>query len=138
MINPRLYAVVAAFALALTCITAITGTANARNIYDGAWSVLIITHEGPCDRTYRYGVQIANGMVSYDGAAAGPFSITMQGRVTPKGAVRVLLQAGSQWADGSGRLVKNRGTGVWQGQGMSGSCAGVWEAERRPATPPSR
>ena len=127
----RLRALVATFALTLTCICAIAGAANARSIYDGAWSVLIVTKEGNCDRTYRYGVQIADGMVSYDGAG-GLITINMQGRGTPKGAVRVLLQAGSQWADGSGRLTKNRGTGVWRGQGMGGICAGVWEAERRP------
>ena len=132
MISRRRHALVAGFALALTCIPALTGAANARSIYDGAWSVLIVTNQGPCDRTYRYGVLIADGMVSYDGANAGLIAIKMQGRVTPKGAVRVILQAGSQWADGSGRLTKNRGTGVWRGQGMGGTCAGVWEAERRP------
>jgi hypothetical protein len=128
MISQRLRAFVPTLVLALSGLAAVTSTANARTIYDGAWSVLIITNAGACDRTYRYGVQIADGMVIYDGG--GP--ITMQGRVTPKGAVRVLLQAGSQWADGSGRLTKNRGGGVWRGQGISGTCTGTWQAERRP------
>jgi hypothetical protein len=135
MISQRLRAfvptLVLAPTLALSGIAALGSTADARTIYDGAWSVLIITDVGDCDRAYRYGVQITDGMVSYDGT--GPIQITMQGKVTPKGAVRVILQAGSQWADGSGRLTKNKGGGVWKGQGMGGTCTGTWEAERRPS-----
>jgi hypothetical protein len=116
-----------AAAMALAAIASTATTASARTVYDGAWSVLIITQSGSCDPTYRYGVQIADGTVVYDGG--GP--ITMQGRVTPKGAVRVLVQAGTQYADGSGRLTRTRGSGVWKGQGMSSLCAGVWQAERR-------
>jgi hypothetical protein len=86
-----------------------------------------VTRSGSCDASYRYGVQISDGMVIYDGG--GP--ITMQGRVTPKGAVRVIVSAGSQWADGSGKLTRNTGGGVWKGQGMSSACAGIWQAERR-------
>jgi hypothetical protein len=113
--------------MAVAAIASDASTASARTIYDGAWSVLIVTRSGSCDPTYRYGVQIADGAVVYDGG--GP--ITLQGRVTPKGVVRVIVQAGSQYADGSGRLTKTRGSGVWKGQGMSSACAGVWEAERR-------
>ena len=114
--------------LVLAGIASTTGAAFARTIYDGPWSVLIVTMSGSCDPTYRYGVQISDGMVTYDGG--GP--ITMQGRVTPNGAVRVIVTAGSQWADGSGKLTRNRGGGIWKGQGMSSACAGTWQAERRP------
>jgi hypothetical protein len=124
--SPILGTVLAAI-LALGGVASSAGTASARTIYDGAWSVLIVTQSGSCDPSYRYGVQIADGAVVYDGA--GP--ITLQGKVTPKGAVRVILQAGSQWADGSGKLTRNRGGGVWKGQGMSSACAGTWQAERR-------
>jgi hypothetical protein len=130
MISQRLRAPVVTLALALTCIPATIAPADARTIYDGAWSVLIVTNEGSCDRAYRYGVTIADGNVIYDGAG-GP--ITMQGRVTSSGAVRVIVQAGSQWANGTGRLNRTRGSGIWRGQGMSGGCSGVWEAERRPS-----
>jgi hypothetical protein len=100
-------------------------TAFARTIYDGPWSVLIITKTGGCDPAYRYGIEIMDGNVIYQGGM-----VTLQGRVTPKGAVRVIVQAGSQSADGSGRLTRNRGAGVWTGQGMGGMCTGVWQAER--------
>jgi hypothetical protein len=126
--NHPLHAIVLGTFLVLAGIASTTGTAFARTIYDGPWSVLIVTMSGSCDPTYRYGVQISDGMVTYDGG--GP--ISMEGRVTPKGAVRVIVTAGSQWADGSGKLTRNRGGGVWKGQGMSSACAGTWQAERRP------
>jgi hypothetical protein len=126
--NHPLGAIVLGTFLVLAGIASTAGTAFARTIYDGPWSVLIVTMSGSCDPTYRYGVQISDGMVTYDGG--GP--ISMQGRVTPKGAVRVIVTAGSQWADGSGKLTRNRGGGVWKGQGMSSACAGTWQAERRP------
>jgi hypothetical protein len=123
-----LRALVLAAVLVSSGIAFFADTAFARTAYDGAWSVLIVTRSGACDPTYRYGVQISNGNVIYDGGAP----ITMQGRVTPKGAVRVIVTAGSQWADGSGRLTRNQGGGVWTGQGLSSACAGTWQAERRP------
>ena len=113
--------------MVLTGIASTAGPASARTIYDGAWSVLIMTMSGSCDAAYRCGVQINDGIVIYDGI--GP--ITMQGRVTPKGAVRVIVQSGSQWADGSGKMTRNRGGGIWKGQGMSSACSGTWQAERR-------
>ena len=45
--------------------------------FDGPWSVLIVTRSGPCDQSYRFGVQIANGVVYYSGG--GPVSVS--GRV---------------------------------------------------------
>ena len=52
-------------------------------------------------------------------------------KLTPKGAVRVSVSAGGQSANGSGRLSRNSGGGVWRGQGNSGGCSGTWAAERR-------
>jgi len=126
--NLRRRAIALGTILALTGSAVTTGAAFARTVYDGAWSVLIVTRSGSCDPTYRYGLQISDGMVSYDGGGL----ITMQGRVTPKGAVRVIVQGGGQWADGSGKLTRKQGSGIWKGQGASSACAGVWQAERRP------
>ena len=79
-----------------------------------------------CRASYRSGVQIANGAVISGGGL-----VDLQGQVTPKGAVRVTVQSGSQWAKGYGHLTKTRGGGQWRGQGTSGSCSGTWIAERR-------
>src|ERR1700689_1756387 len=113
MITPYLRRVVLALALASGGMASIGGAAIARTIFDGTWSVLIVTNSGGCDRAYRYGIQISNGNVVYDGG--GP--ISLQGRVAPNGAVRVSVSAGGQHADGSGRLSRDRGSGGWRGQG---------------------
>jgi hypothetical protein len=99
----------------------------ATNAFDGDWSVVIMTQSGGCDRAYRYGVRIANGDVVYDGG--GP--VDLQGHVFSNGSVRVSVSGAGQQANGQGRLSRTAGTGTWQGGGSLGSCAGVWQAERR-------
>ena len=103
-----------------------TNPAAAR-AFDGSWSVVIMTEQGSCERAYRYGVQIVNGQVINDGGAP----VNLQGQVLPDGNVRVSVSAGGQQADGEGRLYRSTGTGIWRGQGINGSCSGVWQAERR-------
>jgi hypothetical protein len=111
--------------LAVTCVIGLAGTAAASTVFDGSWSVVIYTRSGACDRAYRSGVQIRNGIISSD---AGGFN--MNGSVSAKGAVRANVSAGSQSANGSGRLSRNSGGGVWRGQGNAGQCSGTWTAER--------
>jgi hypothetical protein len=124
MINQLLRAVV----LGVVCIGSVPDLAVARSPYDGEWSVLIVTEQGSCDRAYRYGVQISNGQVFYQGG--GP--VNFSGRVTGNGNVRVMVSAGDRQALGQGRLSRNVGRGRWSGtSSTSGSCAGYWEAERR-------
>ena len=86
-----------------------------------------MTQSGGCDRSYRYGVRIANGDVIYDGG--GP--VDLQGHVFSNGSVRVRVSGAGQQAEGQGRLSRTVGTGTWQGGGSLGTCAGVWQAERR-------
>ena len=126
MISYFFRSVALAGVLASTGIAASAGAASARMSYDGSWSVLIITQSGPCERAYRYGVQISNGRV-----LGGDGSANLQGHVAQNGAVRVSVSAGDQRADGSGRLSHDRGSGLWRGQGSNGTCAGRWEAQRR-------
>jgi hypothetical protein len=111
--------------LALTCVVCLAGTATARTVFDGSWSIVIYTRSGACDRAYRSGVQIRNGIIHSD---AGSFN--MNGSVSAKGAVRASVSAGSQSANGSGRLSRNSGGVVWRGQGDAGQCSGTWTAER--------
>ena len=115
---------IAGFVLAASLAPA---PAAARTGYDGNWSVLIQTNSGPCDRGYRYGLSIRNGRVFYEGSAA----VNVDGSVSGKGYVRVRVWAGSQSANGSGRLSSNYGSGTWRGSGSASSCAGSWTAERR-------
>jgi hypothetical protein len=116
----------ATLVLVLAC-AAVAVPAFAGAVFDGGWSVLIVTHGGACDPAYRYGVLITDGTVINDGSSAA----AVEGRITPTGDVKVTVRSGNQWADGFGRLSSNRGGGVWKGQSTSGSCSGTWEAERR-------
>jgi hypothetical protein len=101
--------------------------ATAQAAFNGTWSVLIITNNGPCDRAYRYPVRVANGRVSY----AGQADFNVAGRVFGNGAVNVTVSKGSQRASGSGRLAGGSGSGTWRGSGSSGTCSGNWTAEKR-------
>jgi hypothetical protein len=94
--------------------------------FDGRWSVVIETDKGACDRAYRYGIQIQNGRVSYVGENA----FDIRGQVARSGHVHVRVSRGASYADGHGRLSKDKGSGIWHGIG-SGACSGRWFAERR-------
>jgi Ni/Co efflux regulator RcnB len=91
--------------------------------FDGSWSVAINTQSGACDPSYRFGVQIVDGNVVYEGRSAG--------RVSSNGGVWVNVSQGGQQAAGQGRLSRNHGGGVWRGYGSAGTCAGTWQAQRR-------
>ena len=91
--------------------------------FNGAWSVAIITRDGACEPSYRFGVQIINGNVVHEGETTG--------RVSPNGSVQVAIAQGDQRANGQGRLSRDHGSGVWRGVGNAGNCAGTWVAERR-------
>jgi len=123
---------IAACALALTLALTCLGAANpsfARSSFDGEWNVVIMTSDGACTPTLRYPLAISNGIVGN----AGDTPVTVQGRVAPNGTVRVVVQSGGSWADGTGRLSTTTGGGVWRGQGATGLCQGTWQAERRGA-----
>jgi len=117
-------ALTAAAILAASAVPALTAPA-ARVNFDGAWSVLIVTEKGTCDRAYRYPIKISNGTVDY----AGDHAFTVTGKVLPSGAVTVTVARGSQSASGSGRLSLTDGGGFWQTAG--GECSGTWSAEKR-------
>jgi hypothetical protein len=117
---------VRASVLACVCAASAATTATARTPYDGAWSVLIVTERGTCDRAYRYGVNIVDGRVVYDGGV-----VNFTGRVGSNGSVRVAVSAGGQQASGSGRMTQRSGSGSWSGASSSGRCSGYWTAERR-------
>ena len=120
--------VVFAGLLAAVCTTGLFDSpqARARTPFDGAWSVLVVTDQGACDRAYRYALQIADGRVFYDNS-----SISVSGQVDGAGRVRVALNGGGQSASGYGRLSGNYGEGSWSGRSSVSQCSGHWQAERR-------
>ncbi len=112
--------------LALGSLLWAAPAAKARAGFDGNWSVLIVTDSGTCDRAYRYALQILNGRITYPDQ-----TINITGHVSGGGYVHVLVSAGGQYANGSGRLYDNSGAGRWSGRGSTSACTGHWEAERR-------
>ena len=105
----------------------VAGSAQANSPFDGAWSVLIITESGTCDRAYRYSVNVADGVLRYAGDAA----IKLDGRVSEGGQVRVTIGRGDQSATGKGRLSQTAGSGTWSGKSAQNQCRGTWQAEKR-------
>ena len=101
LISLRLRGWLMAFVLAPAC-AAVAGPAFARTVFDGAWSVLIITQSGTCDRAYRYDVHISNGQVLHDEHGA----VSLQGQVARDGAIRVSVSAGDNRADDADGLCK--------------------------------
>jgi len=118
---------VAGAVMLATTLSAGARTPSARMNFDGSWSVLIVTDYGSCDRAYRYGVQISNGRVFYQGGSG----IDIFGRVSPRGQVSVQVRQGDQQATGTGRLSEASGGGRWSGASPNQRCGGHWEAERR-------
>jgi hypothetical protein len=116
----------AAFTAAVAVTAAFSIPSTQAASFDGPWSVLVVTKNGPCDQSYRYGVMIRGGSVSYLGGGA----VSVSGNVTPSGHVNVNVSAGGQSARGSGRLSGGRGGGTWRGQGPQGACSGVWSASQ--------
>jgi hypothetical protein len=115
-------------AVVLATLLASAGPAQSRTIFDGPWSVMIITERGEtCDRAYAYPIRIENGAVHY----AGDFGIHLSGRVARNGAVRVIVASGGRRAEGVGRLSRNSGSGTWRGRSANAQCSGRWQAQRR-------
>ena len=94
--------------------------------FDGAWSVLVITDRGDCERARRYPVIVENGRPRY----AGPDALTVSGQVAATGAVRGTIARGPDRAYVTGRLGGPFGQGTWTASGGQ-TCAGRWNAEKR-------
>jgi hypothetical protein len=113
-------------AIALSASSWAVPAAMAAKSYDGAWSVLVVTDSGDCDRAYRYALHIAGGRISYDDP-----NFNVSGHVDPRGHVNVTISSGGKRANGTGQLTGNSGQGHWSGHSSTSSCSGHWEAERR-------
>jgi hypothetical protein len=114
-------------ALALLAASSAGSAGPAQSGFDGRWSVVIVTDAGTCDASYRYGVVVSRGRISY----AGDSGVLVSGGVDQRGRVSVSLRYGQAAAQGSGRLSGSGGGGHWQGASSGARCSGHWLAERR-------
>ena len=126
MANRHLRVLAMEAALGLTVMAAAPSALAAP--FDGDWSLLVQSPDH-CGTT-RWNIAIRGGMVYYPGGYALGYPVSMAGRVSPSGVIRVNVAAGPRSASGAGRLGRLQGGGQWAGQGPSGTCAGVWTATR--------
>ena len=110
--------------IATGCFIALASTASARTTYDGSWDLLFVTQRGPCDPSYSFTVNVANGIVTH------PNLVKFRGYVAPSGAVRASVTVHDKYASGAGRLSGASGRGTWSGHSGSGRCSGSWTAQR--------
>ena len=117
-------------ALAILAISAVPASpapmSAAKPNFDGAWSVLIVTEQGKCDRAYRYPVRIENGSVGYAGSAS--FNGVRQGR-RQRRRDRDGLRAAARAPPAPAACPAPTASGTWTAG--SGDCSGTWTAERR-------
>jgi hypothetical protein len=69
------------FAIAASCLVAFVSVAQARSAYDGSWDLLFVTQRGACDPTYKFSVNITDGVVTH------PNLVRFRGHVARSGAV---------------------------------------------------
>ncbi len=94
--------------------------------FDGNWSVVVATRNGPCHASYRFSGQILNGAVVYNGIG----SVSIAGRVRPSGAASLRVASGQSFAVASGHMMAMQGSGTWYGRTSEGRCSGTWSAAR--------
>lgn len=96
------------------------------NSFDGQWAVDVIVLNGACPQGYSYPVRVTNGWVSY----AGQADVNATGAVAGSGRISASFVRQGDTLRASGRLVGNRGAGVWRTRGPSQRCSGRWAARR--------
>lgn len=116
MRHDRISAVFSAFVL----ITAGAAPAMAQSVYDGLWTVTIVTKAGSCEPSTRSTLTVTDGKVSAAGA-------DVSGRIGREGLVRVSIGG----AHANGQLSGNAGSGKWNGASAGAACSGRWEASRQ-------
>ncbi|HZP21037.1 MAG TPA: hypothetical protein VFB16_12620 [Bauldia sp.] len=99
--------------------------AQARNPYDGIWSIFITGTPGACFFGYSLSVRVKNGLVVWRGQT---FSRAAIG-IGSSGAVAIRLSDGKHTVTGSGSISKRLGNGHWTAPSFR--CTGRWSAYRR-------
>lgn len=95
------------------------------NRYDGSWTIIATTTQGPCSASTSYQVRIK------DSDATIPGEIDVDGGVSPNGSVQATIISGANKVPISGNLdPKGSGSGTWRTSGGLVECAGSWSARR--------
>jgi hypothetical protein len=124
MLRNTAASIVLAASVTVAALTPVTEV-RAATKFDGNWSVVVFTRNGPCDAAYRLSGQIINGAIVYSGIGAN-----IAGSVRPNGAASLRVSAGGSYAVASGHMTATHGSGSWYGQTAQGRCSGSWTAGR--------
>ena len=125
MIGNRLCAFARSTAFAIVCSVPPAIAAP----FDGSWNMFLVTTSGHCG-VINIGMAINGGHIS---ATSGKFvmhKIFLAGLISGSGATKINGVAGPRLAKGTGRFMKVKGVGKWNGTGPSGVCSRVWTAVR--------
>ena len=94
--------------------------------FDGSWTIVAKTAEGPCSGNTSYHVRIRNSDASIPDEAVG-----IDGGVSAGGAVQATITKGSNKVPIAGSLTaKGSGSGTWRTSGGLVACSGSWSAKR--------
>lgn len=111
---------------ALNPAEAATKKVRVPNQFDGSWTIVANTAEGPCSANTSYHVQIRNSDASIPGEAIG-----IDGGVSAGGTVQATITKGSNKVPIAGSLTANgSGGGTWRTSGGLVACSGSWSAKR--------
>ncbi|MCJ2051816.1 heme utilization protein [Methylobacterium sp. J-070] len=113
--------------LGASCPTnAATKKVRVPNQYDGSWTIIATTAEGPCSAHTSYRVQINDSDASIPGE-----EVNIDGGVSAGGAVQATITSGSNKVPIAGSLTaKGSGSGTWRTSGGLVECSGSWSAKR--------
>jgi hypothetical protein len=96
------------------------------NQFDGSWTIVAITAEGPCSANASYHVQIKESDASIPGE-----DVDIDGGVSAGGVVQATITQGSNKVPIAGSLTaKGSGSGTWRTSGGLVECSGSWSAKR--------
>lgn len=96
------------------------------NQFDGSWTIVATTTEGPCSANTSYKVQIKDSDASIPGE-----EVDIDGGVSTAGAVQATITQGSNKVPIAGNLTaKGSGSGTWRTSGGLVECSGSWSAKR--------
>lgn len=96
------------------------------NQFDGSWTIVATTTEGPCSANASYKVQIKDSDASIPGE-----EVDIDGGVSTAGVVQATITQGSNKVPIAGSLTaKGSGSGTWRTSGGLVECSGSWSAKR--------
>ncbi|WP_267358846.1 MULTISPECIES: heme utilization protein [unclassified Methylobacterium] len=94
--------------------------------FDGSWTIVATTAEGPCSASTSYRVKIKNSDASIPGE-----EVDIDGGVSAGGAVQATITQSSNKVPIAGSLTaKGSGSGTWRTSGGLVECSGIWSAKR--------